>query len=375
MSALPDWQHGHDLEKLRRLAAPFREAHRRLCFGAFSLVREADIALAIEAQEIVHTPAGGALFRRLKRPGSFTDFTGRAHEIPEGALYCRAFAAGSTLEASALLHAMDSRRDGGPFYVEIFEEDPVAKIVVPEIFSYVASKITAGGEVKGVYRLGYHESEIDKADERTLSILERDFLSPEDLAEIRAELDAFAPWAQHYSSYNKRSSWQAFSLRGYQADPAFVIKPAEMSLRWKAEHVEMLSAKCEDTEAAARFPATMLIARGLAPELDRVRFMRLEAGGGELSRHADITDREAGTADGKVVRLHFPIWTNAGVRFCGWSARGEECHLHMPEGAMCYLDQRKPHTARNGGDAARVHLVVDVRSNDQIREMLRAAAA
>ena len=77
------------------------------------------------------------------------------------------------------------------------------------------------------------------------------------------------------------------------------------------------------TKAAEHFPATLAACAQLAePEgCDRIRFMRLRAKGGELARHADITDREAGTADGMIARFHIPIVTSPAVRFrAGMSA-------------------------------------------------------
>jgi hypothetical protein len=101
--------------------------------------------------------------------------------------------------------------------------------------------------------------------------------------------------------------------------------------------------------------------------------MRLRAKGGELARHADITDREAGTADGMIARFHIPIVTSPAVRFSAWTERGERIDTQWPEGALCYLDQRKPHTVTNSDpELARVHLVIDAISNADIRARLAA---
>ena len=102
--------------------------------------------------------------------------------------------------------------------------------------------------------------------------------------------------------------------------------------------------------------------------------MRLRAKGGELARHADITDREAGTADGMISRFHIPIVTSPAVRFSGWTVRGERIDAAWPEGALCCLDQRKPHTVTNSDpELARVHLVIDAISNATIRSVLASA--
>ena len=42
----------------------------------------------------------------------------------------------------------------------------------------------------------------------------------------------------------------------------------------------------------------------------------------------------------------------------------------MGEGELWYLDIRKPHTAINGGDENRIHLVIDIRCNKHFRNWL-----
>ena len=43
---------------------------------------------------------------------------------------------------------------------------------------------------------------------------------------------------------------------------------------------------------------------------------------------------------------------------------------NMAVGEAWYLDTRKPHQAINGGDTDRIHLVVDVQSNDKLLALL-----
>lgn len=95
--------------------------------------------------------------------------------------------------------------------------------------------------------------------------------------------------------------------------------------------------------------------------------MRLAPGGGELTRHADIIDPEAGTKDGRLVRLHIPIQTHPACMFRAWTLRGEEGARHFPESSICYIDTRKPHAVVNGGPVDRIHLVVDAYSSAELR--------
>jgi hypothetical protein len=133
----------------------------------------------------------------------------------------------------------------------------------------------------------------------------------------------------------------------------------------------MLDAKPADTIAYEKFPATRAVVNRLPGAKDRVRFMRLAPGGGELSRHADITDREAGTKNGAIVRLHIPIITSPLVEFSSWDHRGKHTVMAMQERGLYYLDQRKPHAVANRDEKVeRIHLVVDTVANDELRALL-----
>lgn len=191
---------------------------------------------------------------------------------------------------------------------------------------------------------------------------------------MKRELSAFGKWSQHYSDYNKRDSWSAFALRGFDAeDPSFIIKPEEMSKRWKKENPERLEASCCETIAARSFPETMKLVDRIPAKKERVRMMRLAPKIGELGRHADITDRNAGTSDGKIARLHIPIVTDERCKFRTWSETGKESVSQVPVGSLWYLDVRKPHSVVNPSPKERIHLVVDVVCNEEIRKMIEAS--
>ena len=105
---------------------------------------------------------------------------------------------------------------------------------------------------------------------------------------------------------------------------------------------------------------------------DRVRFMTLKPGGGELARHTDQTDPMWGTTDGKMVRFHMPLKTNDKVIFTSWDNNGQK-HVYTiwQKVSVGFLDTRRPHTAINGGDDIRIHLVADVWANGDIRRLLK----
>jgi len=177
-------------------------------------------------------------------------------------------------------------------------------------------------------------------------------------------------WVDHYSSYNKRRSWHAVALRSFGGDAAFIEKPAEMSKAWKAEHADSLAWTARDTPLMRQLPALAELAHQIPGGKQRVRLMRLTAGG-ELSRHADITDKEAGIQTGKVARIHIPLISNEACRFQSWRLDGLGADdVFMQPGRAWYLDTRKPHAARNAGRDARVHLVIDAMASPALRALL-----
>jgi hypothetical protein len=383
------WQEGYELDHLKRLAAPFAAAHKRHVYGAFGLVKERDVAAALKAGQLLYakdgeTVVGAAIIKALANGSTHSDFAGRAIKIPGGSVLISAFAATTEGAADRLVNAALDKTGNAALWVEIFEEDAIAKGAMQRAgldqqrpsLVYVATKVMAGSEIKGLYSSRARgELYADAAEDATLLVVEPGFLSAQDLADVRGELAA-ADWAQHYSGYNKGQTWTAFALRGYDAaDPTFIIKPAEMSAKWKAENAPMLARYSEPTTAWPLFPKTTAIVERLGLKLDRVRFMKLAPGKGELTRHADITDRAAGLTPGAVARLHIPIITNPGVRFQAWDKHGVHMEHNFPEAALCYLDQRKPHAVVNGGPTERIHLVIDVLSAPSLRMKIAQAAA
>ena len=106
-------------------------------------------------------------------------------------------------------------------------------------------------------------------------------------------------------------------------------------------------------------------------DIERIRILKLGKDEGELERHTDIQDKEAGINDGQWARLHFPLVTNSLVFFTQWNTDGTKTIAHMDVGELWYLDMRKPHTAINHGDEDRYHLVIDIRADERLRDWLR----
>ena len=187
---------------------------------------------------------------------------------------------------------------------------------------------------------------------------------------IKQRLDVMDyEFTNHYSNYNKDKSWSAISLRGYSPEWSFITKPAEMSKKWKEENKDV-EFKLQDTELRKMFPEVEELLRWLPGRPHRIRFMNLAPGGGELQRHTDQVDPDAGVEDYKLMRFHFPIVTNDECLFSQWDYKAERVSCHMNVGECWYLDVRKPHQAINDGEDMRTHLVVDIEACDEVRALI-----
>lgn len=378
------WQHGYELDYLKTAALPFKKRFKKYVYGAFGIPKERDVADALAKGRCAILDDGGevaAMVSVLKTPGRHTDFTGHVVIIPKGALYISALAwtKGNASRARQLLQTyLGKHRD---VWYELHEEDQRAKDMALALgFQWVTTKVSAGSTITGLYRRDQRAArgmgkpyQLGPAELPGICCLQGNWLAEGERKRVLAEAKALADhWASHYSSYNKGGTWTAMALRGYDpADPTFIIKPAEMSKKWKAENPERLKAKAELTTAAPLAPATMALLKSLPVQrFDRVRFMKLAPGGGELTRHADITDRDAGVSDNKVTRLHIPLKTNALCEFQSWDARGQLRTLCMSRDGLYYLDQRKPHACCNKGDNERIHLVVDAYGTKELRQLI-----
>ena len=387
----PAWARGYPLEHLRRIAALFTHHDAPHTAGAFSRVREADVAAALDDGTLmvehdaarVDTPVAAAIRRKVRHRGHIKDFTGTSRAtLQRGDVYVRRFgwAPGHEREALDVLAACRLEAGGNHLYVARWQESAPQAALLAQLWPHhrerVAVKIPASAELIGVWtqRTGDHTTlpGLSTADRWTLRRLALDIPGAL-LADAVRALERVPAYADHYSSYNKGHAWGALALRGYDADdPACIVKPAEMSKRWQADNPGMLSAPCEDTPLRWALPELEPLLALVPGEHQRVRLMRLQPGGGELTRHADITDPEAGTGPGKVLRIHLPLITNPQVLFTSWRLNGERHQAWMPPGSAVYLDTRKPHTAVNRGERERVHLVVDAYSSPALLDLLAA---
>lgn len=360
----PTWARGLDVGRLRSVAALFARYDGPLPLGAFSKAKEAMVAEWAESGKLrvwgsEGEPVAAVVSYQAKQARGISDFRGREiARVEPGDLVVPRFACDGRF-AGLLVEALAGRR----VFVEVWQEHPVGRAIVEALgLEWLGTKVKASSELVGIFGPPPADppSGLDAFGlvEMRLSY---------DLAALRAEIErASIEWADHYAVYNKGRSWSAVALRGYGGDPAFIIKPSEMSKAWKEEHPAEMAWEISDSPLFEALPVTREIVDAIPGAKHRVRLMRLTAGQGELTRHADITDPDAGTEPGRLLRLHLPIETNEDVRFRSWVPSGDEQTIHMPAGSCWYLDTRKPHTARNDGDTDRIHLVVDVESSPEL---------
>ncbi|MGH7889613.1 MAG: aspartyl/asparaginyl beta-hydroxylase domain-containing protein, partial [Thermodesulfobacteriota bacterium] len=120
----------------------------------------------------------------------------------------------------------------------------------------------------------------------------------------------------------------------------------------------------------SRFPEARTLVEAYNTDVHRVRFMKLLPGGGEIERHTDSVDPDSGFRIGKLARLHFPIVTNPKVTFTIWDIRDRQINEHYQAGDCFVLDTQFPHRVINEGVEDRIHLVVDLLVNKNLRDTI-----
>lgn len=390
--AAAPWQKGLELDEIKRHTALYREHDEGHIYGAFTGIGDLQVVEWLHSGRMVSMTTRGQLVgayaeRHATQRQQVADYTSRVRaEVVPGDCYVKRVAyttgTGYTRVASGLAKLLKQvQLGGGALWLEVLQEHRGDLELCKYLgLTRVCSKIPAGGEVLGVYRSGRPAGwqALPAEDEYGLRRLPLKFdPAPYAAAVARLSQDDFA---LHYSSKQKAGAWAALALRGYgppggPADPTFIAKPAEMAKRWKAENAEVVDTwVLQNTPLRRRMRALEPLVALVPGKHHRVRLMRLEPGGGELTRHADNTDPDAGLLPGHLARVHLPIVTNPGVQFEAWLADGKCQRRNMAAGEVWTLDTLKPHRAVNGGTEARVHLVIDTEVSDELRTLMRAGS-
>ena len=359
---MKEWQKGYELDTLIDWTNKF-EAYNKYCFSPFQKAKKNGMATALHKGQL-HEQQGIVYEIRTAKAKSKIKMFGAGPEIAEvlqgeKVISKISYADGNKGEnITNILNVFEE-----PIWCHIFEEDKLLKDAVMNAgFRKIGTKVSTFSDIVGVYYKGGRKF-IPVPETENINILktklEFDHNVIDDLAQYLIDMNL--EYTNHNSNYNKGKAWQALSLLGFEKDSTYVDKKADLKEDRplvKTDLYDKLESKVD--HFLDKIPG----------KFDRVRFMTLKPGGGELARHTDQTDPTWGTTDGKMVRLHIPLKTNDKVIFTSWDNNGEK-HIHnMKKGECWFLDTRRPHTAINGGDDIRIHLVADVWANDDVRNIL-----
>jgi hypothetical protein len=305
-----------------------------------------------------------AVVKALGRDSKRKDFTGREFHLPKG--------------ATVVTHL--ARTPGAPipdldqfdYVMGYIEDHELAAGLASQGRPIKTWRITSASEVIAVWSRPGDVDGLAAADLMTVSSLPGFSVKTFTRKLVLDELTQVDEWHDDFPYYSD-GSWGAVNLRGFkQDDPRWGIKPSEMPRQWQSEHPEAMRYQCDWTTLSMHTPAIRELVESVSwwSRLERVRLLRMagrDGKGGKLNRHTDITDRNAGTRDGQIVRFHIPLITDPAIVMHSWDLSGRERATHLQPWRCYYLDARKPHAVTNPTGVDRIHLVVDVVSSPQVR--------
>ena len=176
---------------------------------------------------------------------------------------------------------------------------------------------------------------------------------PFDLNAMQSELSlAGKQWKLHFNTYHYSGSWTVLPLRSPGGNDDNIIP-------------DLMGANTEyrDTGYMTNFPSAKKLLTGLRCQVLAARFLNLQAGA-VIKQHRD---HELAFEKGEA-RLHFPVITNPDVEFyC------EDDRVILNEGECWYLNANLPHRVSNNGSADRIHLVVDCKVNDWLKDIVNGS--
>lgn len=175
-------------------------------------------------------------------------------------------------------------------------------------------------------------------------------LLPYDVKAIQNEL-LFAgdEWQPHINTYHYTGSWTVLAVRSPGGDHKN-ITPELMG-----KHNEY-----QDNVYLERFPSVKQLLQCIECPVMAARFLNLQAGA-VIKEHRD---NELAFEKGEA-RLHFPVFTNPGVEFFS-----EHERIFLLEGECWYLNANLPHRVTNNGGTDRIHLVIDCKVNDWLKDLI-----
>jgi hypothetical protein len=375
---MKDWQKGIELDELLKLEKTWERYNER-CLSPFLEMKKNKIAAAIDIDQYQYGYEWAIQSRVLKVKSKINMYS--AYDIPIATIE----KGDRVIDRIAFNQPEDIVRELKLYDEDTFlylnEEHYCDRFVAKQAgYRKLGIKINTFGDIQGVYfkdQPSFLGDMREFPEQNMMLPVEKLVLTKTNIPDVSNICDIIKQrlevmdyeFTNHYSNYNKGKSWSAISLRGYSPEWSFITKPAEMNKKWKAENKDT-EFRLQDTELRKMFPEVEDLVRWLPGKPHRIRFMNLSPGGGELQRHTDQVDPDAGVNDYKLMRFHFPIVTNENVIFNQWDWDAKPVEVHMQVGECWYIDVRKPHQAINDGTDMRTHLVIDVEANNEVRALI-----
>lgn len=377
-----NWQKGVDMEKILLIHDLYKRFNS-FSFSRFASMGKDRIAANCSTNSLVIAEVDGhwvgAFTKRIQKAKS--DVVMTKHALIGTRLKDDVVIEAVTLEKAKhrkpFVAALKKAEGTGRCWLHCWAEDKVTVAAVESVgFKKVGIKPKSTGELESVYfKLidknlpdvdPLHESQYSETITYSKPLLKKFKTVAKSMAQKLTKLNI--EFSTHPSGSNKNNTWSAVSLRGYSKNILNIHDPESAPADWLSDG--MLD-KLVDTSLMKKFPEVFYILTFLhIKKTERIRFMRLAPGGGELTRHTDLISDKFGTHDNGIVRLHVPIVTNPDVKFRMWDYNGDAVEFNMDVGDLCYLDARKPHSAVNGGKTDRVHLVIDAYCTPELRKLL-----
>lgn len=170
-----------------------------------------------------------------------------------------------------------------------------------------------------------------------------------DVTLLKQEVAAIAEkhWLLHYQTLHYEGGWSAIPLRSIngKADNIF-ISPQEQT---EYADTEFLVNSTYLKELLSFFKCPLLA----------VRLLKLDAGA-LIKEHKDA---DLAFEKGEI-RIHIPVQTNDEVEFILDKER-----MQMKEGDCWYMNFNLPHSIHNKSKYPRIHLVIDAKVNDWVKNL------
>jgi Aspartyl/Asparaginyl beta-hydroxylase len=175
-----------------------------------------------------------------------------------------------------------------------------------------------------------------------------------DAALLQQEVQHLAAnrWKLHYQTLHYEGEWSALPLRSIDAiTDNIMISPQE-------------NAEYQDTIFLDECPYIKKLLQTFDCPLMAVRLLKLNAGA-IIKEHRD---HDLYFEKGEI-RIHIPVITHEEVEIY----LGKE-RLQLKEGECWYMNFNLPHAIQNNSPVNRIHLVIDARVNDWVKQLFAQPA-